>query len=260
MTSPAVPNPYISHYLVHTYEVDASGRLRPVALLNYLQDIAGDHAAALGFSVARMQRRQVTWVLCRYHLRIDRYPRLGEEIEVRTWPSSRQHLFALRDFEVCDRLGVPLVSATSSWALIGLESRRPVRLAEHLSDYPLVDRRALEDSFSPLPLPAQVDLELPFRVRYGDLDLNGHVNNTVYADWALETVPGEIARHWLPESIEIGFRGEAFYGDRVLVRTQTLERGDRAVFLHQLVSDKDGRELTRLRSVWRPAPDREEET
>jgi acyl-ACP thioesterase len=258
MQHPAAPSLFRNRYRVRSYEVDGGGRLRPVTLLNYLQDSAGNHAAELGFSVSQLRRRQVTWVISRYHVRFFRHPRRGEELEVRTWPSARQSLFALRDFEVCDLFGVPAVAATSSWALIDLERRRPVRLADHLSRYPLIERRALEDDFPTLPVPAQVDLELPFRVRYGDLDVNGHVNNTVYADWAMETVPAEIARNWLVESLEIGFRAEAFYGDRVLVRTQALDVGEKAVFVHQLVSDRDGRELTRLRTSWRPAPDREE--
>ncbi len=258
MPQPAAPSLFRNHYQVRSYEVDGGGRLRPVTLLNYLQDSAGSHAAALGFAVSQLRRRQVTWVISRYHVRFSRYPRRGEELEVRTWPSARQTLFALRDFEVCDLFGVPAVTATSSWALIDLERRKPVRLAEHLVDYPVIGRRALEDDFASLPVPVQVDLELPFRVRYGDLDLNAHVNNTVYVDWALETVPAEIARNWVVESLEIGFRAEAFYGDRVLVRTQALESGEKAVFVHQLVSDRDGRELTRLRTSWRPAPGKEE--
>lgn len=256
MAPTSAPNLFRNRYQVRSYEVDGRGLLRPVTLLDYLQDTAGAHSAELGFSVSQLRQRQVTWVISRYHVRFLRYPRLREELEVRTWPAARQTLFALRDFEVCDPLGVPVIAATSSWALIDLERRKPVRLAEHLVDYPLLERRALEDDFAPLPVPQQVDLELPFRVRYGDLDINGHVNNTIYAGWALETVPGEIARGWLVESLEIGFRAEAFYGDRVLVRTEAEQSGDPAVFVHQLINDRDGRELTRLRSTWRPAPKR----
>ena len=107
MPQPAAPSLFHNHYQVRSYEVDGNGRLRPVTLLNYLQDSAGSHAAALGFAVSQLRRRQVTWVISRYHVHFFRYPRRGEELEVRTWPSARQTLFALRDFEVCDLFGVP---------------------------------------------------------------------------------------------------------------------------------------------------------
>jgi acyl-ACP thioesterase len=247
-----------AHYQVRSYEVDGQGRLRPVTLLNYLQDAAGLHALKLGVAVSQLLERRLTWVLSRYHVRFDSYPGTGARLEVRTWPSARQGLFALRDFEVIDDSGRTVITATSSWVLLSLSSRRPVRLAEHLPNYPTVERRAVLDDFATLPVAARTDLELPFRVRFGDLDFNRHVNNTVFADWALETVPPEIIRDWRPASVEIGYRAEALYGDRIIVRTQIQELGESAVFLHQLINDRDGRELTRLRTAWTPAGPQEE--
>ncbi len=242
-----------AQYQVRSYEVDGHGRLRPVTLLNYLQDAAGLHTLKLGVAVSQLRARRLTWVLSRYHVRFHAYPATGARLEVRTWPSARQGLFALRDFEVSDAQGRIVITATSSWVLLSLESRRPVRLAEHLPDYPTMGRRAISDGFPTLPVVERTDLELPFRVRFGDLDFNGHVNNTVFADWALETVPSETIRDWRPASVEIGYRAETFYGDRIIVRTQLQSPGDPAVFLHQLSNDRDGREVARVRTVWTPA-------
>ena len=185
-------NSFKGWFQIRSYEVDFQRKVQPVTLLNYLQDVASEHAKGLGLSVTDLYPRNFTWVLSRYHIKIERYPLWGESIKVETWPSGRQRLLAIRDFEATDEKGDTLVLATSSWILINLQNKRPLRLDDSLPEYPVLDRRTIEDDFKPLPVLEKTDIELPFRVRMSDLDLNTHVNHTVYIQWALETVPQEI--------------------------------------------------------------------
>ena len=131
-------------------------------------------------------------------------------------------------------------------------------MQECLPDYPLLDRRALNDDFASLPqfpdTPA-VTRELPFPVRRSDQDSNQHVNNTVYADWALETVPDEVAAGHL-SSLEVSFRAEALYGDSILSRCIATPAANGTECLHQIVNSRDGRELARLRTRWKGAASR----
>jgi medium-chain acyl-[acyl-carrier-protein] hydrolase len=106
----------------------------------------------------------------------------------------------------------------------------------------------IHDSFTSLPVPDGFDCELPFRVRHSDLDINRHVNNTVYVDWALETLPKEVIGRIRPATIEVSYRAEANYGDRVLSRSQY--DGATNNSRHQLVRESDGKELARLRVAW----------
>lgn len=239
-------------YPIHTYDVDFRGCIRITSLLNFLQDASWDHTVRLGVSVPQLRRRRLTWILSRYHVRMVHYPRLDETVEIRTWPSHREGKGTLRDFEMVDGKGGQLATASTSWVLLDLESKRPVPLEGVLPDYPILARRAVTTDF-PLPEPVQkIDRELPFRVRIGDLDMNQHVNNVVYAGWALETVPEEVLREALPAEIEISYRAEAFYGDRIFSRLEVLSEGDEPAYLHQLVREGDGKELTRLKTSWRP--------
>jgi acyl-ACP thioesterase len=80
----------------------------------------------------------------------------------------------------------------------------------------------------------------------GDLDSNQHVNNAIFAGWALETVPDEIAIGTLAE-LEISFRAEILYGESILSRCIETDPG---ICLHQIVNKKDGRELARMRTRW----------
>ena len=130
---------YHKEYTVHTYETDARGLVRSVALINYLQDAAGDHAGRLGLSVVDLFKRNLTWVLSRYHVLVHRYPALGAQLEVVTWPSGKHGYFALRDFEVSDGGGGPILSATSSWMVIGLEKKQAVKVGDALDNRHVID-------------------------------------------------------------------------------------------------------------------------
>lgn len=241
-----LPDPILEkEFPVRHYELDSRGNVRPVTLLNYLQDTAGLHAAHLGVAMSDLRKSGLTWVLSRVHMLIAQYPRAEETVTVRTWPSTRQGLFSFREFEMTGNRGTHYVKATTSWAALNLRTRRPVKLEGHLPDYPLLPHRVIDDDFSSLPLFSDpATRELPFRVLRSDLDSNHHVTNTVFAQWALEAVPDEVAANWLTE-LEIAFRTETFYGETILSRCFAAQ-GDQC--LHQIVNRETGRELARGRT------------
>lgn len=242
---------FATDFPVRYHELDNHGNVQPVTLLNWLQDAAGMHARKLGVSVVDLRKLGLTWVLSRIHLLVERYPRSGDSVHIRTWPASREGLFSCREFVLTDDRGGPVGRASTSWAVVNVATRRPVRLNDHLPPYPLLPERALEDDFTSLPaFPASETRDVGFRVLRSDLDSNQHVNNTVYAGWALEAVPDEVADGCLTE-LEIAFRAEALYGDSIVSRCAVVEAGEESCCLHQIIKEQDGRELARLRTRWR---------
>ncbi len=249
------PDPiFEQEFPIRYHELDSHGLLRPVTLLNFVQDAGGLHAAQLGVSVRDLRQRGLTWVLSRVHLTVDRYLHADDVIHLRTWPSTREGLFSCREFELFDKNGTLFSRATSSWAVLNLVSRRPVRLQDCLPEYPLTARRALDDDFASLPqfpdAPDDTFREIPFLVRRSDLDSNQHVNNTVYTDWALEAVPDDVAACHL-HSLEVSFRAEALYGDSILSQCAVNRTDDGTECLHRIVNSCDKRELARLRTRWK---------
>lgn len=241
---------YQAEYKIHTYEIDFRGQARLSSLLNYLQDSAGAQALELGFSVEALFRLGLTWVLSRYHIKIERYPLLGEKITVLTWPSGRSEFFALRDYEVLDGSGQRILAATSSWMVINLERKQPVPINSLYQERIILGRRALEDNFEPLPLLPSVEREIEFPVEMNHLDLNRHVNNVVYVQWALEAVPPEVLWKEQPIEIEISYKAEAVYGHHILSRLYRVPKEEKE-FWHQIVHSQNGRELARLRTRWK---------
>lgn len=241
---------YKKPFVVRAVDVDGSGLIQPVVLVEHLLDAAGEHAASGGLAVTEMFRKGVTWVLSRFHIEILRYPAWGRTVTIETWPSGRHPLFATRDYTAEDEQGT-VATATSSWLIVDLKTRRPVRTDDYLEGFPLLEKRALDDPFASLPAPAPGDVAGEFPVFFSDIDLNRHVTASVYIHRALESAPREILFRLRPASIEVNFRGEAFYGDRLASRIERLEGGEPVRFLHRISRAADDKELTLLRTSWK---------
>ncbi|MCK7477374.1 MAG: thioesterase [Candidatus Moduliflexus flocculans] len=238
-------------YAVHSYETDARGFVKASALLNYLQDSAGEHAGRLGVGVLDLFKRNMTWVLSRYHIAVHRYPARGARLEVTTWPSGKHGYFALRDFEVADGEAAPSSRRRAPGWSSDSTSKQPVKVDEAIAIPYAVDKRALADPFDSLAVPAGRDAEVGFRVESGHIDWNRHVNNAVYVQWALEAVPPDVLQRSRPVDLEVSYRAEAFYGDQVVSVLQRVPGADPgAVFLHQILNAATGAELTRLKTRW----------
>jgi acyl-ACP thioesterase len=242
---------------VRSYEVDLHGVVRPASLLNYMMEAAGDHARTLGISVRDLIPRGLTWVLSRTHLKISRPAAAREELLVQTWLSTRKGRFACREFEITGHDGRPVAGATCSFAVIDLESRKPIVIDDRLPMYPLLHGRAIADDFASLPRLSGFDSEILFRVGRSDLDVNRHANNVCYLGWALETVPDTVAEDFLPVDLEIAYRAEVFLGETVVSRSKRVDGEAGPVFHHQLVRVEDNMELTRLVTRWRERPKRD---
>jgi acyl-ACP thioesterase len=248
---------------VHKYEVDAFGTLSPSALQGYLSEIAGLHADELGVGLETLMARGVTWVLSRLRLEIPTPIVLGDELEIETWPSGIERLFALREF-VVRRRGEEVARATTQWLVLDLTTRKPVRPADVLD--PRFPRQPTPPvapvSRARLPeLAAREVVERRFHVRLADIDQNLHVTNTTYLGWAMEAVPQEVWRSHRLASVEVQYVAETLYGDVVLSRARRQARAqgqpDEATpaprqedFAHAIVREPDGKELARLATSW----------
>jgi len=225
---------------------------RLLAVLEEIMETAGRHAEMLGVGVRDLHAKGLTWVLARLHVKIGSIPAAGATVHTATWPAGRHRLFAVRDFQLKNTAGRELLRASSAWALMNLETRRPARLDPHLPVFSRHPERMIADDFSALPSVAGDSARAAYRAAAADIDLNDHVNNTVYLDWALRSTPQE-ARSWKPLTLEAAFLGEARLGDEVICLTAGIGATNGTVLLQSLRDTATGRELTRLRSRWETA-------
>ena len=246
------PNIWKETYQIRTYEVDCRNRLSILSMFNFMQDAASKHAQALGVSVRRLLSENYTWLLSRLKIKILSYPGTDDRIQLATWPSGTQRLFALRDFELRNDCDQVIAAAVSAWLVIDVERRRPVRILPFVDRLkPIEGHHILPDTLDKLPGFHDHTYEKKLIARYRDLDINQHVNNVSFIEWLVEGVPSSLLNTSTPAQFEINFLAEAFYEDCILAVSRPLD-SDNTMYQHCLIRQQDGRELARARSVWRP--------
>ncbi len=239
-------------FAVHTYEVDAFGTLAVPALSGYLSEVAGLHAAELGVGLDVLMARGLTWVLVRQRIENPSPIRLGDTIEIETWPSGIDRLAAVREFAV-RRGGEEVARATTHWFVLDVATRRPVRPAEVLdARFPRETRSpAVPLGHAKLPELRAWDFQKRFHVRYSDIDANLHVTHTSDVAWAVEAVPRDVWQGSRLASVEVQFIAETHHGAAILSRLAPVGEG---AFAHAIVREEDGKELARLATRWTPRP------
>lgn len=238
---------YCKEYVVKSYEADCHGFLRLLSLMNILQDIACENADALGFGFDACAARGLAWVGSNYLVKIKHLPRIDEHFIIETWPSGTKLWGGVRDFNIKSAEGEVIVSAISQWVLIDVEKRRPVILSKHFPAYSVLPERALDADFSKLSEVTNPDCIKEFSVRFDDIDVNNHVNNAVYPLWASESTDSAYRLNHLPAELEICYKKEALYGEKVEVRTKQNESES----LHTIYDKESGAALADCRIVWR---------
>jgi acyl-ACP thioesterase len=226
-------------FRVRASEIGPGGALRLPALLDLLQEAAGNSATSFGWGSDTLLALGKTWILSRHHLRLAALPAWREEIVVETWPSGVHRVFALREFRATGADGRVLAEATSAWLLLAVSTKRPLRppaeIAAVASGMP---PRLIPDTFEALPGPGEGAAEGPkTRVGRFDLDLNAHANNVAIFRALLEGLDAPAP----PFTLETEFRGEAFEDD-VLVPHADIANGARRVVLFRA---SDGKEIAR---------------
>ena len=206
-------------FKVRSYECGPDGRATLPTICNFLQEAASLHADSLGFGKGDFAAagENISWVLTRMVVKMNRYPVWEDELTVETFPRGGRKIVAWRDFEVkdakCETLGV----ASSEWMIIDLATRKIHAIPEQVfaaNDPANVPVLGLEP-FAKFRFPersGETPLPQRFVAMKSQIDLNGHVNNVHYVNWMLEPCESRC-----PAEMEIVFRSETLAGDEVRV-------------------------------------------
>lgn len=247
-TEPQRDTHLVQEYSVRTYECGQDGFILLSQLCNYLQEAASVHADILGLSKDVLAGYNLTWVLARMRVRVDRYPKWRDEVHVLTFPHKMGKLTAQRDFVLMLQDGSNVGAASSEWMCLDLAKRRAARLPDIMGNCANNVRTPVwpGNAFTKPVYPDNPvdETEKSFEVYQTHIDLNGHVNNVRYIEWMMECAP-ETATDRKVREMEIVYRAEAFLGETVIARCAVLPDGTRA---HRVLAPS--RDLIIARTKW----------
>ncbi len=238
---------YAISYPLQPSDFNQAGVLRPYVLLKCLEDIAVKNASDNHFGVEEVVNQQVAWVLLKYAMEFMDYPQGIKGLIIETESRGVNRLFATRDFVIKDDTGRQLGRASSIWTVIDLNSKRMLNPQDVFQGcLPNIEKRPDDLKHAKIPALGDAAVVTPFAVQESDIDMNQHVNNCTYINWAFAGLSEATASGKKLQSLAINYKKEVLKGESVIALTQETEQGS----VHCIKHAESGEELCIMSAQW----------
>jgi acyl-ACP thioesterase len=235
------------NFRVRSFDVDQNNNMTLTSISEYLQEVAGDHANTMGFGYRQVVLQQMAWILGGIKIEVERLPLWEEEIRVKTWVVENNRFTSRRDFQWYDQAGNVLVNASTNWILLNTERRRPVAIDSMNFQVTLhPEQKATSSEVSSIRAKFDEVDSSEYQVRYSDLDMVGHMNNTKYIQLFLDYYTPDFHNSHQIKSLDINFKNEAQYQDKL--ELSVMQNTDS--HLIELKRNKDGKVNCLASLVW----------
>ncbi len=164
------------------FDIDPDQTLRVEAMARFFQEMATLHSIKVGAGPDILFSRGVTWFLNRLEIEVFRYPLLGEKLKITTWSRGFRHHMGLREYCIDSEKGL-VAKGSSVWIFFDFKKKKIIKVpADIESLYQFDPEKGFEDELASWKTCGKLEpeKELTISLRYGDFDVNGHVNNTIY--------------------------------------------------------------------------------
>ncbi len=191
---------------------DFNNNLKLSSILSIFQDVAAHHAEDIGVGYEPMLKKNLLWVLSRVKFDIVKQPQINETVIVETWPHIKGKIDFDRDFLIKNLNQEVLIKGTSKWCVINSQTRMLSRTdeIEYVGKY--YNKINYDEKFVKTPTFDTTNLKPKFShmVSFSDLDHNGHMNNTMYANLIFDAIENKNVNHF-----QINFLNECLLNDNI---------------------------------------------
>jgi len=206
--------------------VDFQFKVTMAALGDILLTAAGINADDNGFGLRKLHEIQCAWVLSRMSIEMIRFPEQYENIQVETWVQEVGRVNTIRNFCIRDEKNEIIGNACSIWVMFDMISRRAkdLQTLEGIHEYATGEVGLID---KPIRLAAVEGEDYDgFKVKYSDIDINGHVNSIRYIQWISDCFSLDCYRKCQVKRFEINYMNEMLYDNFVDIVGHEIEPGD----------------------------------
>ena len=200
-----------------TYSCDQHREAKLSGILQITQDAGKRQMDIDKPSYEELQDQGKALMLSRLDLKI--YDRIycDEPVTVLTCACGNSRATFPRMYYV-EKDGKLMAEVTSQWALVDMETRKILKADEaDFSNFYMGEYKELFDRKFKIPKDAGFETVGAHRVSYSNLDNNGHMNNTFYADVLCDHIPELEAGTHRVSGLRIHYSKEAPLGDVITI-------------------------------------------
>ena len=209
-------NRYSESFRTRASDFDCKGRMKPSAVLDYFQEVAGAHAEMLGVGYEALLKNDILWVITKVKYQVVGKVEMHKGIRVHTWPQKPSRITFLRDYLIEDEDGNPAIIGTSEWVGMNCKTRKLAQMSDVYELDSFCEDKSFEEKLVKVKDFAEAQSEKTVIPEYCDLDINDHVNNIKYADYVMNSVDVENAEI---ERFQIDYHREVKKAMPVCIKT-----------------------------------------
>ena len=231
---------FTTTFQVYTNNADSRKMAKAGSLFAYFIEAASMHAERLGIGHKSLQdNHNAFWALSKVHFDIYQTPVWHQKVNVTTWPSGYNRLFARRYFQITDEAGTLLAEGASDWVIMSFENRglcNVQSIVENVAQFNLEQEHLNLNTVKVQQADAENSQKTFRRVMYSDLDMNNHLTSMRYLDWALDCINIDYLNTHTARSVDINFMHETPVNEDVTLACQ--QSGDCFVISGMLANGK----------------------
>ena len=137
------------------------------------------HQRGLTFDI--LKENGIAILTSRVAFRFHKMPKCNQIITLKTWEEAAKGLQLTRSYELTDENDEVLINGFSTWLLVNLENRRIMKpSAFTLREEPTLTLPLKSLDCGKIQIPEEMQLLDERKIRFSDIDANGHMNNSRY--------------------------------------------------------------------------------
>lgn len=193
---------------VECQEADYKGNYRISALFSKLSDLATQNAIKVGIWNPEFGN-SYGFVLSKETMLLKRPIKVDEKIKLYTRAADRKRVQFIRNYWVNDESGNEIAAMYSLWTLIDLKNRRIIKPEKVGIMMPeLTPYQYTIESYHEIKKDLELTYVMKRQVLYSDVDVNQHMNNSRYIEWALDAISMEVFESKYFSEVSVFFKKE----------------------------------------------------
>ena len=191
---------------VEICEADYANHYKVYHMFTTFAELATENGAKVGLWNEQMKGKY-GWVIAKQTLTINEPIRVDDIIEYSTIINNGSSAIFPRYYFI-KRDGKEVANCSAIWTLIDLEKRRIVMPGRVGLTVPVVQHDLKLDAPKNIEYDEELKHVMTRQVLYSDVDLNRHMNNARYIDWALDLIDLGIHKDHFISEVTIHYKKE----------------------------------------------------